>query len=340
LIDKPLISAIISTYNSEKFIEGRIIDLLEQTISTKLEIIIVNSGSKEDEDSIIKKYQSKNSNIYYIKTEERESIYRAWNRALMESRGEFITNANTDDRLRKDALEILSNNLQVHPDIALVYADQVVSNIPNLRFHELYKITRKKVHTCPEYNYFNQLDRCLVFSQPMWRSIIHFHDNIWFDEKYEISGDYDFYLRITQKYKMLHINETLGIFYLSPQRDNKSHKEMDKVILERNDISEKYIYEFINSTPINELVEIKNRLVFYTRIPIPLFYIWKRIRLLISPSLIQNKFFHSIEFVYFFSILVLEKQRKLRYAIKLSRRLLRYYDSKRVGNRLKLLLVK
>lgn len=340
MVDKPSISAIISTYNSAKFIEGRIIDLLEQTISNKLEIIIVNSGSKEDEDSIIGKYLNEHSNIHYIKTNERESIYKAWNRAILVSHGKYITNANTDDRLRKDALEILSNKLEGHPDVALVYADQVVSNIANLSFHELDTKKQKNIHICPDYSYFKQLDRCLVFSQPMWRSKIHFHDNIWFDEKYEISGDYDFYLRITQKYKMLHINETLGIFYLSPRRDNKSHKEMDKVILERNDISEKYIYDFINSTPINELVEIKNRLAFYTRIPIPLFYVWKRVRMLISPSLIQNKFFHSIEFVYFFSILVLEKQRKLRDAIKLSRRLLRYYDSERVGDRLKLLLVK
>jgi glycosyltransferase involved in cell wall biosynthesis len=340
LEDKPLVSAIISTYNSEKFIEGRIIDLLEQTIANILEIIIVNSGSQENEKSIVANYLSKYSNIHYIETEKRESIYKAWNRAIKMSHGQYITNANTDDRLRKDALEILSNKLDNQPDIALVYADQVVSNIPNLRFHELDKKTQKKIHTSPDYNYFHQLDRCLVFSQPMWRSKIHFHNNIWFDEKYEISGDYDFYLRITQKYKMLHINETLGIFYLSPQRDNKSHKEMDKVISERNEISEKYIYEFIKSTPINELVEIKNRLVLYTRIPIPLFYIWKRIRLLISPSLIQNKFFHSIEFVYFFSILVLEKQRKLRNAIKIARRLLRYYDSNRVRNRLEILLVK
>jgi glycosyltransferase involved in cell wall biosynthesis len=340
LEDKPLVSAIVSTYNSEKFIEGRIIDLLEQTIANKLEIIIVNSGSQENEKSIVANYLSKNPNIHYIETEKRESIYKAWNRAIKMSHGQFITNANTDDRLRKDALEILSNKFVEHPDIALVYADQVVSNIPNVRFHELDRQQQAKVHTCPDYNYFKQLDRCLVFSQPMWRSKIHFQDDIWFDEKYEISGDYDFYLRVTQRYDMLHINESLGIFYLSPKRENKSHKEMDKVISERNEVSEKYICKFIYSTPINELVGIKNKLNFYTIVPPPLFYLWKRIRLVITPNLVEEKFFHSIEFVYFFSILVLEKQLKLRNAIKLSRRLLRYYDSKRVENRLKLLLVK
>ena len=48
LMSQPLVSAIISTYNSAFFIRGRIENLLNQTISDQLEIIIVNSGSDEN----------------------------------------------------------------------------------------------------------------------------------------------------------------------------------------------------------------------------------------------------------------------------------------------------
>ena len=41
-----LVSAIVSTYNSEKFIRGCLEDLENQTIADKLEIIVVNSGSR------------------------------------------------------------------------------------------------------------------------------------------------------------------------------------------------------------------------------------------------------------------------------------------------------
>lgn len=51
-----LVSAIISSYNSEKFIQGRIVDLLEQTISDQLQIIIVNSGSMQNEEKLIQLY--------------------------------------------------------------------------------------------------------------------------------------------------------------------------------------------------------------------------------------------------------------------------------------------
>ncbi|MBK6913999.1 MAG: glycosyltransferase family 2 protein [Ignavibacteriales bacterium] len=40
-------------------------------------------------------------------------MYKAWNRAIRIAKGKYITNANTDDLLRRDALEILAENLKV-----------------------------------------------------------------------------------------------------------------------------------------------------------------------------------------------------------------------------------
>ena len=43
-------------------------------MADKLEIIVVNSGSEQNEESIVKEFQEKYSNIVYIKT-EREGLY-------------------------------------------------------------------------------------------------------------------------------------------------------------------------------------------------------------------------------------------------------------------------
>ena len=64
------ITAIVSTYNAEKFIEGCLIDLIEQSIFNKMEIIVVDSGSEENEADIVHKYQRKFQNIKYIRTDE------------------------------------------------------------------------------------------------------------------------------------------------------------------------------------------------------------------------------------------------------------------------------
>jgi glycosyltransferase involved in cell wall biosynthesis len=111
-------------------------DLARQTIADKLEIIVVNSGSEQNEEAIVKEFQQKCDNIVYIKTEQREGIYAAWDRAVRAARGEFITNANTDDRHRTDALEIMARTLQSNPDVALVYGDQICTDTPNGTFDD------------------------------------------------------------------------------------------------------------------------------------------------------------------------------------------------------------
>ncbi len=52
------VSAVVSTYNSEKFIYGRLINLTEQTLYKKkdLEIIVIDSNSKENEKAIVEKF--------------------------------------------------------------------------------------------------------------------------------------------------------------------------------------------------------------------------------------------------------------------------------------------
>lgn len=331
MTNNPLISVLVSTYNSIEFIEGKIKDLIDQTIFERIEIIIINSGSLQNEDEVIRKYLKIYSNIKYIFTEERESIYKAWNRGIKLSSGEFITNANTDDRLKNDAFEILSSVLQDKPDVALVYGDQYITSISNQSFVEAELNSRSKAYSSPDYNYFNQLDRGLVFSQPMWRASLHSKDNIWFNEDYEICGDYEFQLKISQKYKLFHISKLLGTFYLSPQRRNKSYNNLKNVIIERQKISEPYIRDYILNCKNDYLIEIINKkLKTYTNLPIPVFYLIKRFRLLINNSLVYNKYFYTIEFAYFFSILTFLKLGHKNKAIKLSKKILKYSYSERI----------
>ncbi len=200
-----LVTAIISTYNSEKFLEGRLRNLFEQSIRNNLELVIINSGSEQNEEEIVKKFIGKGIPIKYIRTEERETIYKAWNKAIKVSNGKFITNANTDDRLKDDALEFLLAYLSNNPDVGMVYADQYISSIPNQGFLD----SRKgKICRFPDFKRIYSFERCIIGSQPMWRADIHFKDDIWFDESLEVSGDHEFQLRISQKYTIHHIKKS------------------------------------------------------------------------------------------------------------------------------------
>jgi glycosyltransferase involved in cell wall biosynthesis len=320
---KPLVSAIVSTYNSAKFIRGKLDDLLEQSINDMLEIIVINSGSKQNEDDIVKEYLEKYSNIKYIKTEQRETIYKAWNRGIKIATGDFITNANTDDRLKKNALEILSNTLINNPDVALVYADQYMTNEPNQHFED---VKKKNIIKMPDFDYLIQLERCIVFSQPMWRSSLHFKDNIWFDETLEVCGDHEFELNISRTNKMKHIPFVLGSFYKSPSNQNKSFQNISMIDLERKTITLHYMQEYIKQINDVETILLINKFKFMISLPM----IVSRILLKIKRLFIKKKHVFSQEFIYMIMIMIYDKTGHKDKSEKLSIKYLKHRFSWRI----------
>jgi len=223
---KVLVSAIVSTYKSEEFIEGCLKDLEEQTIRDALEIIVVDSASPENEGKIVREFQKIYDNIVYIRTEERESMYKAWNRAIKVARGEFITNANTDDRHRKDAFEIMLEAFKLHPEVVLVYGDCLVTDVPNETFEN---------NSARWIFKWWDWDRCWLLAyacfmgpQPMWRKWVHRVFG-YFDENLKQSGDYEFWLRISQIYDFYRIPFPLGLYYYNPKGvEHSNHESRDK----------------------------------------------------------------------------------------------------------------
>lgn len=241
-----LVSAIVSTYNSEKFLRGCLDDLEQQTIADELEIVVVNSGSRQNEEAIVREYQQKYNNIVYIKTEQREGIYAAWNRAVKVAQGTFITNANTDDRHRKDALEIMAETLLANPDAALVYGDQICTDTPNGTFANHHAIEMAKR---AEYSHERLLFGCCVGSQPMWRKSLH-NELGYFDDTLTCAGDWDFWLRISisSRYKFKHIPEFLGIYYYN--ENGIEHGRKIHSLYERYIVGKRYGNPYISVIPL------------------------------------------------------------------------------------------
>lgn len=327
-MNKPVVSAIVSTYNSAKFFEGKINDLVNQTIFDKTEIIVINSGSEEDEDELIQKFLEKYDNIKYLKT-EKETVYQTWNRGIKLSSGIFITNANTDDRLRGDAFEVLSDYLIKHPKVCLVYADQYLSEIPNETYAQ---INKRKLVKQPDFNYLVQLERSLVFSQPMWRSSLHFEDNYWFNEKYEICSDHEFQLKISLNCKMHHLAIPLGTFYKSPSNDNKSFKNRKKVYREKKEITYNYIFKYLRDLDKGSLNNLKKKFSLFVKLPIPVLLLILNLKKKIFP----NRFTFSLEFIYLFMAAIYnrlgEKDKAKKVCIKILNkkelnRIQKFYDT-------------
>jgi glycosyltransferase involved in cell wall biosynthesis len=236
------VTAIVSTYNSSKFIKGCLEDLVNQTLYKKdeLEIIIINSGSEENEEEIVNEFIKNHKNIRYYKT-EKESIYKAWNRAIKLAKGKYITNANTDDRHRNDALEKMLSVFENDETVDIVYANSLKTVTPNDLFHSQ---TPKSEIKWSQFDKDLILFGCFIGPHPMWKMDLHKRFGL-FSEELDVVGDYEFWLRISRESKFHHINEALGLYYYN----NKSaeHRNQSLTNDENTDVQKIYLSKYIQS---------------------------------------------------------------------------------------------
>ena len=173
-----------------------------------MEILVIDSGSEQKEYKIVEEFQNAHQSIIYYRTDERESLYQAWNRGIEEASGQYITNANTDDRHDFKCLEMLVNKLEEQPDCDVAYGNLYKSAAANETFDDNNK---SKPCYSQKYHPGSLLLHDFIGAQPVWRKSLH--DKIGlFDESYEVVGDYEFFLRAASKgCKFIHEPKAEGI---------------------------------------------------------------------------------------------------------------------------------
>ncbi|PIW69736.1 MAG: hypothetical protein COW08_05585 [Ignavibacteriales bacterium CG12_big_fil_rev_8_21_14_0_65_30_8] len=129
--NKPLISVIIPTYNSQDFIEETINSVLVQTFHN-FEIIAVDDESTDDTIKILNRLKEKDSRIkyYQIPHSGRPSVPR--NFGTKKAKGEYIAFLDADDLWIKNKLEKQLHFLKNNPEHILVYSMSVTFGNTNI----------------------------------------------------------------------------------------------------------------------------------------------------------------------------------------------------------------
>ncbi len=234
----PKISIITSVYDGDEFIKPFLEDITSQTIFNKCELILINANSPGSEEKIINEYLEKHDNIIYKKLDEDPGIYGTWNYALEFATGEYITNANLDDRKIINSLEKHAKELYLNPNIDLVYADMFITDTPNETFEN--NTSNNRRYTFPEYTFENLKMVNMPHANPMWRKTIHEKCG-FFDTKYKSAGDWEMWLRAASNGSAFKkINDVLGLYYFNPKGISTNPDNFDWKRNEEREIFEKY----------------------------------------------------------------------------------------------------
>lgn len=114
----PIISIIIPCYNQAQYLDECLQSVWDQTY-TDWECIIVNDGSLDHTDEIVKKWLTKDVRFQYLK-KENEGVSAARNSGIEKSTGEWILPLDGDDKIGSRYLELASK--EFHNDIDIIYS--------------------------------------------------------------------------------------------------------------------------------------------------------------------------------------------------------------------------
>ena len=118
--DNPLISIITVVYNGEQYLEQTIKSVMAQTYPY-LEYIVVDGGSTDGTLGIIKQYEGQISKWV---SEPDKGLYDAMNKGIGMAKGEIIGMINSDDTYEPEAVQLIVDAFQRHPNKRIFHGDR------------------------------------------------------------------------------------------------------------------------------------------------------------------------------------------------------------------------
>ena len=112
----PLVSVLMSTFNSETTLERAIISILNQSYKN-IELLICNDGSTDNTKKILKKYSNLYEQIQIINNKNNIGLTKSLNLLINKSKGDFIARQDADDysdheRIKEQMKHCINNKYQ------------------------------------------------------------------------------------------------------------------------------------------------------------------------------------------------------------------------------------
>ena len=123
-----ILTIVIPTYNMEKYLRKCLDSLIidDKELFGKLEVLVVNDGSRDSSSAIAHEYQDNYPNVFRVIDKENGNYGSCVNRGLKEASGKYIKILDADDWYRKQCLcEYLNLLLETDADLIINDCDVI-----------------------------------------------------------------------------------------------------------------------------------------------------------------------------------------------------------------------
>ena len=280
--NSPIVSIIMNCHNGEKYLEESLQSVLNQSYRN-WELVFFDNASTDQSKDIFNTFKDKRFKYFFSK--KKNNLYRARNLAIAKTKGDFIAFIDADDWWEK-------NNLSKRK---LFFKNQEYAFSYSNCFYYFEKNKKKKLFTknnLPYGNIFNQLSKNYLvnLSSIVLRKSFLLKLDYFFNSQYNIIGDFDLILRLSEKYLAHSVNEPLVNIRYHDYNFSRLNRDLfykeykywyEKVIKSENYKKNKNI--FFNKLKYLEiakdLIKLRNWKIFIKIINYPFSY--NKIRLLL-----------------------------------------------------------
>lgn len=201
-MDNPTISVIMPVYNAKKYIKETVDSILQQTF-TDFELILIDDCGTDGSMEIINSYSDGRIKVFH--NEKNMGIAYSRNRALKESRGNYIAIMDDDDVAYRSRFEKQVEFLKKNESIDIVGGKTEYINEKNEVIREAIEVVENPQWIQAYFLFYNIFNNSEIM---MKRSIV-FDNNIFYRDGMLGMEDFDFWVRCSKIATMSNIQDVV-----------------------------------------------------------------------------------------------------------------------------------
>ncbi|MEA2112498.1 MAG: glycosyltransferase [Patescibacteria group bacterium] len=215
-LKNPKVTVIMPVYNSEKYLRKAIESILNQTF-TDFEFLIINDGSTDSSEEIIKSYDD--PRIKFINNQKNIGVAKSSNIGLNSARGEYIAKMDSDDISLPKRLEIQVNFMDKNYKVGAIGGWVKIIG----------KKFKKYIKTPCN---FEKIKATILFKNvlanptAMIRSSVLTKHKIRYNESLRLSEDYDMWTKIIRYSPIINLNKILLFYRIHPKSVSRLYSDV------------------------------------------------------------------------------------------------------------------